>query len=765
MVISRYNRRRILLLAGNRGNKKMKLQIYFSSIHLAIMLAMGCCAESRSETIVINAGTGISDALRPLRPGDKLLLGPGEYPGHQFSSQIHGTADLPITVCGSSVDAPPVIKGGDTAWQLMSCSHLVLENLVFEGSGSNGLNIDDSGTEKSKGSCHHIVLRNLVVRDIGGTGNEDGIKLSGVDDFQIDSCVVEKWGQQGQAIDMVGCHRGKIDNCEINGKNFSSVGIQMKGGSTDIVVNGCRTFGVVDRGLQIGGITGDQFFRPRIEGYEAKRITVRHCVFEGSEASIAFVNAVSCTLEDCILHLPKRWFLRILQEQQGPAFDPCNHGNIRRSIFLYKDRELLSPVNIGAGTDPGSFQFVDNIWFCVDGPTNRDALVLPSDEQRGLYGVDPKIETDGRGKLIKRDSLEQILSNSLIKEKKDRFDFWQNTLVGTLAFVVIAVVYFLTIRQPFPRSVSETGFRSFPQTVDILLFTMVLFGFHVSSLFKNSEIISGSITETLHAYIRTPWEIPDFERSKWFVNVFWCFILGTLSAAWPSATTTGLARQMLFSLAGCVLSAILVISLDIAQLTFSASPVRSGLYYAKSVIVGHSVGLVTWFCIGPSVLNFVRRLFPKTRSFGFLDWMLAAYLITMVYRQLEPFRFVFEPRNLYHRFQGGMLDLDRIPITQHEWSGIFFDSLRFIPLGIACSTWLTNNTRPFRSIRVTIFLCFAISTCLELLQCVVETRVASLVDIVSGLMGSTLGIVICRFVILPHPWLATHAAEKKVAGT
>ena len=55
-----------------------------------------------------------------------------------------------------------------------------------------------------------MTLRGLRVRDVGGGGNEDGIKLSGVSDFVVEGCTVERWGAAGSAIDLVGCHRGVI---------------------------------------------------------------------------------------------------------------------------------------------------------------------------------------------------------------------------------------------------------------------------------------------------------------------------------------------------------------------------------------------------------------------------------------------------------------------------------------------------------------------------------------------------------------------------
>ena len=89
-------------------------------------------------------------------------------------------------------------------------AYVELHNLVFTGAKVNGLNVDDGGSFDTP--AHHVVLRGLIVRDVGADGNHDGLKLSGVDDFRVESCTIERWGTRGgSGIDMVGCHRGIIE--------------------------------------------------------------------------------------------------------------------------------------------------------------------------------------------------------------------------------------------------------------------------------------------------------------------------------------------------------------------------------------------------------------------------------------------------------------------------------------------------------------------------------------------------------------------------
>lgn len=100
----------------------------------------------------------------------------------------------------SSACAPAVFTGGV---QFSDVAHFELVDLCIEGAPDNGLNIDDAGSFETP--SHHVTLLRVAVRDCGGRANHDGIKLSGVRDFRLEGCTVERWGRGGSAVGMVGC--------------------------------------------------------------------------------------------------------------------------------------------------------------------------------------------------------------------------------------------------------------------------------------------------------------------------------------------------------------------------------------------------------------------------------------------------------------------------------------------------------------------------------------------------------------------------------
>ncbi len=338
-------------------------------------------------------------AVRTARPGTMILLEPGTYRGGLSFDRLRGTAERPIVIAAADPNSRPIIKGGSFCIQLTDPAYVELRDLVLTGARHNGLNIDDGGSYDSP--AHHVVLSGLVVKDNGSDANHDGIKLSGLDDFHVENCLIERWGKKGSGIDMVGCHRGVVSGSTFRegGRVFGS-GVQMKGGSAEITVRYCRFEDAGARAVNIGGSTGLPYFRPKRPGYEAKEITVEDCTFSGSMAPIAFVGVDGANVHHNTIYRPTRWAVRILQENQGGGFVACRNGRFANNIIVYRSDEMVSAVNVGAGTSPKSFLFAGNYWYCLDRPEKtRRAVRLPVEERNGVYDTDPMFIEPRQGNL------------------------------------------------------------------------------------------------------------------------------------------------------------------------------------------------------------------------------------------------------------------------------------------------------------------------------------------------------------------------------
>ena len=338
-------------------------------------------------------------ALRRVEAGTTILIAPGEYQGALSQANLAGTKEQPIVIAGADPGNPPVIEGGGSGLHLTSPAHVELRNLVIEGARGNGLNIDDSGNTDTP--AHDLVLRNIAVRKIGPGGNRDGIKLSGLRDFRIEGCRVERWGSGGSAIDMVGCTGGVVRNCKFSDATGDGAnGVQTKGGSSDIVIQHCRFENFGGRGVNIGGSTGLPYFRPRDAIYEAKNITVEDCEFVGGMAAVAFVGVDGALVQHNTIYRPRRWAFRILQESTAPRFVPCRNCKLLKNIIAFRSDEVRQVFNIGAGTAPETFTIAGNVWYCLDRPDDTQRLVRPPvAETGGAYTVAPKFKNAEKGDL------------------------------------------------------------------------------------------------------------------------------------------------------------------------------------------------------------------------------------------------------------------------------------------------------------------------------------------------------------------------------
>jgi len=351
-------------------------------------LITSCCVVLTSG-IIGAAEVSVSNveelrrAVAEAKPGTTILIAPGEYQGGHHFRGLKGEPNAPIVIRGADAKNPPIIRGRNTAFQFSAIAHVEVSDLILTGATDNGLNIDDGGDFANP--SHHVALRNLVVRDVGPEGNHDGIKLSGIEDFVVEDCLLERWGAGGSGIDMVGCHRGVIQNCTFrhNG-NEGSNGVQAKGGTSEVAIRHCRFENAGERSINLGGSTGLQFFRPKPQGYEAKDLLVEDCTFLGSSTPVAFVGVDGAIVRRNTIYAPRRWVFRVLQETRAPGFVPSRNGQFTDNLIAYRSDEMSVPINIGPDTAPETFTVARNAWYCLDNP-KRPIPKLPIPETGGIH--------------------------------------------------------------------------------------------------------------------------------------------------------------------------------------------------------------------------------------------------------------------------------------------------------------------------------------------------------------------------------------------
>lgn len=352
-------------------------------------------SNARAIDRIVGTTGAFSNALAAAQPGDFITLAPGTYGGGHFRSGLTG-----VTIRSQDPNDPAVIQGGVNGIQLSDAVNVTIENLIFEQQTGNGLNIDDGGSFASPST--DITLRNLVVRDMNASGNNDGIKLSGVTGFLIDDVSVFDWGAGGSAVDPVGSHHGLIQNSRfVSSVATGGSAVRPKGGSKNITIraNYIAMSEGAGRGIQAGGSTGSQFFRfiDGDSGYEAADIVVEGNTLIGASSAISWVNIDGGVFHRNYIYRPGDWAFRMLNENVGEPIVETQNGVMMDNIVVYEGNTWRRAGNYdGPGVLEETFSFARNHWLNEDDPTPPGSSPqLPTAEIGGVYGAAAPFPAEG----------------------------------------------------------------------------------------------------------------------------------------------------------------------------------------------------------------------------------------------------------------------------------------------------------------------------------------------------------------------------------
>jgi hypothetical protein len=372
----------------------------------------------KGETHHVGPGktfTNPEQAAAVAEPGDTILIYPGNWDRTYFIESLEGTANHWIVIRGIG-EGETVMGGGTESLHFINCSWVILENLIFERNTGNGVNIDDGGDYSTP--THHFIIRGCTFRNMNASGNNDFLKLSGLDSFEVTDCLFANGAAGGSGIDMVGCHWGMISDNTFH--DLGSNSIQAKGGTRYITItrNYFEDGGM--RAMNLGGSTGLDFFRPLGVNYEAQDLEVYANVTMGSDAPVAFVSSQNVRVWNNTFYLPDRWAIRILQESGDTSFfQPSSFGEFINNLIVV-DNDLRTSVNVGPFTRPETFRFSNNLWWHVNDPgyapllpvidpqqiTGLDPMMI--DPQGGDFSLSPGSPAIGKGRVLFRNFIDYL---------------------------------------------------------------------------------------------------------------------------------------------------------------------------------------------------------------------------------------------------------------------------------------------------------------------------------------------------------------------
>ena len=345
----------------------------------------------------------IERATQDAAPGAAIRLHAGTYAGGTYLEDLAGTEATPIWIGGAPGEARPVIEGGGEGIHLVRVHYVIVHDLEVRSTAYNGINTDDGGDYANADATRYVLFRDLSIHHIGSGGNEDCLKLSGVNDYFVlnSEFAFCGGGGSGSGIDHVGCHHGLIVGNFFH--DLSANAVQNKGGSQDIEIRANHMLNAGYRAVNIGGSTGYEYFRPPMStsqpNFEARDIRVIANVIEGSETPFAFVGAVDSLAANNTIIDPENWLLRILQETVSDEiyeFLPSGNNTVVNNLFYFDRGNLSTYVNIGPNTAPETFTFSNNLWYAHDDPAQSQPA-LPVTETGGVVGEDPLFQNPAGG--------------------------------------------------------------------------------------------------------------------------------------------------------------------------------------------------------------------------------------------------------------------------------------------------------------------------------------------------------------------------------
>lgn len=354
-------------------------------LSLCLMLIQNLTAQ------IIHIGSGyefsnVAEAAPTAGPGDTLLIHEGTYAGGQFIYDLQGTNDQWITLKNAPGETV-IFQGSTEAFHFIDPAYVRVSGLIFEQQTGNGVNCDDGGDYETP--ARHMLFDNCIFRNMNASGNNDLLKLSGLDSFEVRNCQFINGASGGSGVDMVGCHYGTFTDNYF--ENMGSNSFQVKGGSAHIRIerNFFRNGG--QRTLNLGGSTGLAFFRPDTAHYEAANIQVYSNIIVGSWAAVAYVGSVNVEVVNNTIYLPENWVIRILQETVDPErFLECGDNSFINNL-VYLNNGLSTETNIGPNTRPETFTFSNNLWYNEDN-TSWSGPNIPVTDENMILNQNPGLE-------------------------------------------------------------------------------------------------------------------------------------------------------------------------------------------------------------------------------------------------------------------------------------------------------------------------------------------------------------------------------------
>lgn len=380
----------------------------------AVLLASAIAQPAWAVQHLISPGDNWQDLAAKLRPGDEIILMPGNHKPATFEG-IAGEAGKPIVIRGVDAEHPGLIVADREGLRLNRPRHVLIQDVIVTGAKLNGIVIDFPRVTTVPGESESVqesdlldgvwwradvTLRNVTVERTGPTGQRQAVRLAGVSNIEIEQCRIEGWG--GAAIEMVGCREVTVQSCRFNGlEGFSQMGgIVMRAGTREVVIERNRFDNAGEFVVAMGGVSDRPHFRPPVRPdepgprFEAIEIAVSECVFVGGGCTVVFANADGCSFRSNTVVRPKSFVMNLRADQRDKPFAPSQRHVFSSNLIVWEPGDLQKFALVMPGVVGERFIMEQNLWWSKESSEDRAKLGgLPGKQAfEQVWDIDPDLD-------------------------------------------------------------------------------------------------------------------------------------------------------------------------------------------------------------------------------------------------------------------------------------------------------------------------------------------------------------------------------------
>ena len=385
----------------------------------ALVLAMLLAPAAAATQHLVRPGSDVELLDERLKPGDEIILMPGEHRPATLES-VQGTAERPIIIRGLDPANPSTIEASTYGLRLRHPRHVRISDVIIIGATIHGIFLEgdaerpgeeaagqeapgEEAPAASSPSAGNVFINRVTILDTGPKGLRHAVHARHLRNLRIEECRIVGWA--GSAIELVACEDVAIRDCDFAGKEefVQITGVRARAGSDRVGIERCRFLDPGEQAVCLGGQSEfDEFRTPPTEGTkpasicEAARVQVKRCTFINGRCALAFVHAERCTVRNCTIARPRHAVVSIRREQEDPRFAPTANCNFGSNLIVWAPGDLTVLTHLAGDATTEGITLEDNLWWTPELEAEKEELgpfpgaaAFPQ-----VTDVDPKLDEE-----------------------------------------------------------------------------------------------------------------------------------------------------------------------------------------------------------------------------------------------------------------------------------------------------------------------------------------------------------------------------------